>query len=61
MAQSSIRGGLGKGLAPEGRGHGAAPQGSGNDPELLELREHWNTALRLWVWVVLCGAREWIP
>lgn len=45
-------------LCPEVGGHGAAPQGSGHSPELLELMEHWDTALRhrVGVWVVLCGA-----
>jgi len=38
-----------------------AAQGSGHSPELLEIREHWDTALRhrVCVWAVLCGARGW--
>ena len=38
-----------------------AAQGSGHSPELLELREHWDTTLRhqVWVWGVLYGARSW--
>ena len=50
-------------FCPKGRtlGHGTgmaqAAQGSGHGPELLELRERWDTALshRVGVWVVLCG------
>lgn len=40
---------LGKGSVPEGCGHGTAPRGSGHSPDLLELREHWDTALRHWL------------
>jgi len=37
---------LGKASAPEGGGHGTTPQGSGHGPELPEIREHLNNALR---------------
>jgi len=32
--------------------NGAAPKGSERSPELLELREHWDTALshKVWAW-----------
>lgn len=36
---------------------GSAPQDSGHSPELLELEEHLDSALRDRVWVALCGAR----
>lgn len=41
--------------------HGS--QGSGHSPELPELREHWDTNLRLWAQGGLCGARcsLWVP
>lgn len=38
-----------------------APQGSGHSLELVELKEHLDTALRHRIWVldVLYGARSW--
>lgn len=36
-----------------------AAQDSGHGPEMLELKECWDSALRHGVWVVLCGARRW--
>lgn len=36
----------------KGGGHGAAPQGSRHRPELLELREHFNSILRHGVWTL---------
>ena len=35
-----------------------AAQGSGHSPELLELKECLDTALRQWVWVILCRDRS---
>ena len=37
----------------------SSSQGNGHGPELMVLRERWDTALSHWVWVVLCGARGW--
>ena len=60
-ARSCVRGGsgwiAGNGCAPEAGGHGAAPQGSGRSPELPELREHLDSTLRHWVWIL--GSAVW--
>ena len=37
-----------------------AAQGSGHSPKLLEFKECLDTTPRHRVWVVLCGARDWI-
>ena len=41
-----------------GPGGGSAPQGGGHSPELPEFKEHWDSAFRHWVWVVLSGGME---
>lgn len=43
----ACREGSGGELNGEGVGKGSAPNGGVYDPELLELREHWGTALGL--------------
>lgn len=54
-------GGLGKVLPQRVVNIGQTPKGSGHNPELLELQEHWDTALRGFGFlVVLSGARGWI-
>lgn len=52
LCQGRARWWLGEGSALEGDGHGTAAQGSGLGPELLEIRECLDSALRCGVLIL---------